>query len=97
MSTGKYLGWVLGLAVLTASMVFSVSASAATLTATSPCLNVATIDVTEFGAAGDGVTDNYPPFVAAIAYTSRCVIYTLHVPAGNYVFYRQWRVPRCRQ
>jgi len=42
------------------------------------------IDVTDFGAKGDGSTDNLESFKAALAYASRCSVPTVHVPAGTY-------------
>lgn len=44
------------------------------------------IDVTEFGASGDGVGDNVGALKAAISYASRCAIATIKVPAGVYEF-----------
>lgn len=44
------------------------------------------VDVTEFGASGDGVSDNVGAFKAAISYASRCAVATIRVPAGLYQF-----------
>jgi Right handed beta helix region/Pectate lyase superfamily protein len=47
------------------------------------------IDVTEFGAKGDSVSDNVRAFKQAIAYASKCAVSTITVPAGTYEFVPQ--------
>jgi hypothetical protein len=56
-------------------------------TATSPCgAHADSLEVTDFGAKGDGSSDNLESFKAALAYASHCSVPQVHVPAGTYAF-----------
>jgi hypothetical protein len=53
----------------------------------SPCVARGdSIDVTDFGARGDAVSDNVQAFKEAIAYAARCAVATIKVPAGTFEF-----------
>jgi polygalacturonase len=55
--------------------------------ATPPCdAHAKAINVTDFGAKGDGKTDNFKAFEAAFAYASRCKVSQVHVASGTYAF-----------
>ena len=44
------------------------------------------VSVSDFGAKGDGASDNMKAFKDAIAYAAKCSVPVVHIPAGKYVF-----------
>lgn len=45
-----------------------------------------TLEVADFGARGDHVTDNIEPLTQAIAYAVKCSAAVIHIPTGTYIF-----------
>jgi hypothetical protein len=75
---------VLGVALIGNSSNWNASANSE---APSPCVAYGdSIDVTDFGARGDAMSDNVQAFKEAIAYASKCSVATITVPAGTYEF-----------
>ncbi len=79
-----------GLSVVIASVGLALASAQARAdqAETTPCnAHAKAINVTDFGAKGDGTTDNFKAFESAFAYASRCQVSQVHVAAGTYSFY----------
>jgi hypothetical protein len=51
------------------------------------------VSVKDFGAVGDGITDDYPAFLAATDFCNTNAIRSLLIPPGNYHLSEPWRAP----